>query len=581
MWKNCLILIFHRCTIAYDKLLLELGKKKQHLIVVFDPNEKEIRTAKSERYNHIHPLCVPMVYQYNPFKDEVDIRPSNEGGIFSYYSSILEKLNEHSSSFAHTSIFSRSPIKKETYNSLLESTDWMIILDQNLKSWDISLQSESEKLFYKEDECRSIGIYSKNSRKFSLGYKKTIENLGNYIATEKGLENIIKTIRSINDDGLISIVSHSTNRIFDDNHGKGSLGLGIAAISYLKGNSDALLVGLDTQLAREWLSERDEGILPDLIGINIRGDDIRVDLMEVKTGNGDFRICGKQISGHAVEQVCVLDKLIKEIFGRSEKITTVSRREILRHHVFESLYSAELTNTEKHNMTEKLNQLFAGELDLKIKKNIVFVNFNSADTKSEIFEAGDSLVGNKIIFTEIGSSDIQKILSGISVEKNLFLQTEQANEIFVNSENEYDAPEIDKDVLEPFLEENDEKAEDSILVSHVPKYSSLFSCSIFCQHLRTVSCIASAASSSLCSIEIATRYILCNCGCISCSNASGFLFLASSIRLIALSLLSMKLLLRRCRRQETAVGFGTSRSCKAIISSSRSKKIDCMRNMQN
>lgn len=448
-------------TIAYDKLLLELGKKKQHLIVVFDPNEKEIRTAKSERYNHIHPLCVPMVYQYNPFKDEVDIRPSNEGGIFSYYSSILEKLNEHSSSFAHTSIFSRSPIKKETYNSLLESTDWMIILDQNLKSWDISLQSESEKLFYKEDECRSIGIYSKNSRKFSLGYKKTIENLGNYIATEKGLENIIKTIRSINDDGLLSIVSHSTNRIFDDNHGKGSLGLGIAAISYLKGNSDALLVGLDTQLAREWLSERDEGILPDLIGINIRGDDIRVDLMEVKTGNDDFRICGKQISGHAVGQVCVLDKLIKEIFGRSEKITTVSRREILRHHVFESLYSAELSNTEKHNMTEKLNQLFAGELDLKIKKNIVFVNFNSADTKSEIFEAGDSLVGNKIIFTEIGSSDIQKILSAISVEKNLFLQTEQANEKFVNSENEYDAPEIDKDVLEPFLEENDEKAEDT------------------------------------------------------------------------------------------------------------------------
>lgn len=448
-------------TIAYNKLLLELGKKKQHLIVVFDPNEKEIRTAKSERYNHIHPLCVPMVYQYNPFKDEVDIRPSNEGGIFSYYSSILEKLNEHSSSFAHTSIFSRSPIGKETYNSLLESTDWMIILDQNLKSWDISLQSESEKLFYKEDECRSIGIYSKNSRKFSLGYKKTIENLGNYIATEKGLENIIKTIRSINDDGLLSIVSHSTNRIFDDNHGKGSLGLGIVAISYLKGNSDALLVGLDTQLAREWLSERDEDILPDLIGINIRGDDIRVDLMEVKTGNGDFRICGKQISGHAVEQVCVLDKLIKEIFGRSEKITTVSRREILRHHVFESLYSAELTNTEKHNMTEKLNQLFAGELDLKIRKNIVFVNFNSADTKSEIFEAGDSLVGNKIIFTEIGSSDIQKILSGISVEKNLFLQTEQANEIFVNSENEYDAPEIDKDVLEPFLEENDEKAEDT------------------------------------------------------------------------------------------------------------------------
>lgn len=453
-------------TIDYDKLLLELGKKKQHLIVIFDPNEKEIRTAKSERYNHIHPLCVPMVYQYNPFRNEVDIRPSNEGGIFSYYSSILEKLNEHSSSFAHTSIFSRSPIKKETYNSLLENTDWMIILDQNLKSWDISLQSESEKLFYKEDECRSIGIYSKNSKKFLLGYKKTIESLGNYIATEKGLENIITTIRSVNDDGLLSIVSHSTNRIFDDNHGKGSLGLGIAAISYLKGNKDFLLVGLDTQLAREWLSEREEGILPDLIGINLQSDDICVDLIEVKTGGGDFRICDGKIFGHAVEQVCVLDNLIKEIFGRSEKITTVSRREILRHHVFESLYNAEITNTEKHNLTEKLNQLFAGELDLKIKKNIVFVDFNSADTTSEILEAGDSLIGNKIIFTKIGSSVIQKILSGIEVDEKLFLQTEQANEIFVNTGNDANIPETDNAVSEYMSENSEEKAEDATGVTN-------------------------------------------------------------------------------------------------------------------
>lgn len=202
------------------------------------------------------------------------------------------------------------------------------------------------------------------------GYKKTIESLGNYIASEKGLENIITTIRSVNEDGLLSIVSHSTNQIFDDNHGKGSLGLGITAISYLNGNKDSLLVGLDTQLAREWLSEREEGILPDLIGINLQSDDICVDLIEVKTGSGDFRICGGQIFGHAVEQVCVLDNLIKEIFGRSEKITTVSRREVLRHHVFESLYNAEITNTEKHNLTEKLNQLFAGELDLKIKKTL-------------------------------------------------------------------------------------------------------------------------------------------------------------------------------------------------------------------
>lgn len=87
-------------------------------------------------------------------------------------------------------------------------------------------------------------------------------------------------------DGLLSIVSHSTNQIFDQNHGKGSLGLAITAILYMHQHPDAVLVGLDTQLAREWLADRDDGKLPDLIGIRFfdsEEESPAVDLIEVKT----------------------------------------------------------------------------------------------------------------------------------------------------------------------------------------------------------------------------------------------------------------------------------------------------------
>lgn len=99
---------------SYNQILSELSTE-QHLFVVFDPNEVKIETAQNNSQIHIHPLCVPKIYKYNPINEEVEIRPASEGGIFTIYASIIEKLNEHPSTFSHTSTFFRTPLKRETY----------------------------------------------------------------------------------------------------------------------------------------------------------------------------------------------------------------------------------------------------------------------------------------------------------------------------------------------------------------------------------------------------------------------------------------------------------------------------------
>ena len=400
--------------LPYSRVISDLSAEN-HLIVIFDPSEVRVDMAQNDRLIHINPLCIPKVYQYNPIDDKVEIRPSNEGGVFSTYSGILEKLNEHPSAFSHTSTFFDTPLKKETYDSLLNKADWLVILDQSLKSWDISLSAESEKIFYQENDYRSVGIYSKNSNKFVLGYKTLIQQLGNYIPNKDGVNNIIDSIRNINDDGLLSIVSHSSNRIFDTNHGKGSLGLAIAAINYKRRNPKAILVGLDTQLAREWLSNRDDGILPDLIGINIHDNEVAsIDLIEVKTYSNNinsFIIEAGTISGHAVEQATVLESLIKEIFGNIEKITTVSRRELLREQVFECLYESDAPSEEKHHLSEALNSLFAGEYALDIEKTISFVDFDNADSSEAVYVGKDDYANNNYRLITMGSDEIQSILS--------------------------------------------------------------------------------------------------------------------------------------------------------------------------
>lgn len=404
----------------YSQILSKISAE-QHMTVIFDPNEVRVEHAQNEKQLHIHPLCVPKIYKYNPINDDIQIRPANEGGIFSAYSSIIEKLNEQPSSFSHTSTYFNTPLKRETYEGFLKKNDWLVILDQSLKSWDISLRAASEKLFYKENDYRSVGIYSSNCRKFILGYSTLVKSLGNYIPTDNGLRSVIQTIREVNDDGLISIVSHTSNKIFDSNHGKGSLGIAIAANHYKKQQPNSLLVGLDTQLAQEWLSEREDGRLPDLIGIRLDSEsDIIIDIIEVKTHShnvNSFVVSNGKISGHAVEQASILESLIYEMFGKTEKITTVSRKEILRVQVFEGLFQAELTSLEKHKYTELLNSLFAGEYNINVNKVIAFVDFENPISCEEIYYGIDKYSDSKYTLITIGSTEIQTILSNSSFEQ--------------------------------------------------------------------------------------------------------------------------------------------------------------------
>lgn len=398
---------------VYSRILADM-KDDQHIMIIFDPNEVKTEIVKNDKLIHIHPLCIPKVYKYNPVDEVVEIRPANEGDVFSIYGSIVEKLNEHPSSFSHTSSIFNTPIKRDTYNLMLNKADWLIILDQNLKSWDISLRAASEKLFYREDDYRSIGIYSKNCKKFIKGYRDAVCKLGNFVPQEKGIANIISAIRSINDDGLLSIVSHSSNRIFDTNHGKGSLGLAIASIHYLRKHPDAILVGLDTQLAKEWLSGREDKQLPDLIGLRL--EEMAVDIVEVKTyrdNDNSFSVDDDTISGHAVVQSTVLEGLIKEIFGSTERITTVSRREILREQVYETLFQTEMDSYKKHERVNQLNALFAGEYKIEVFKQICFVDFENGDSSEKEYKGKDEYAGNNYLLSIVGSREIQAIISAV------------------------------------------------------------------------------------------------------------------------------------------------------------------------
>ncbi len=440
---------------TYDSILGKMDEE-QHLIVVFDPNEVKVSSSHNEKNVRIHPLCIPKVYEYNPLDETVEIRPANESHILSTYTTIVEKLNENRSSFCHTSAYFRTPLSQDTYNSMLDKADWLVILDQSLKIWDISLKAASEKLFYKENDYRSMGIYSKNVDKFKRGYSDIINDIGNLVPQSEGVKKIIDAVRETNEDGLLSLVSHSSNRIFDAKHGKGSIGLAISSIVYKNLHPNSILVGLDTQLAKEWLSNRDEGILPDLVGIDLsHGDRPVVDIIEVKTYSNSqesFVVKDGCISGHAVNQVSTLEGLLNEMFSTTDRITTVSRRELLREQVFESLFQSTLEPTVKLEINDYLNNLFMGTLKPLIRRNISFVDFEHEDSSIVTLPGTGEYSGFNYDLVTTGSVLIQSIMAGGIVSAESFVRITEGG---YDKDIKSDVMEVPQDRLEESRDDND------------------------------------------------------------------------------------------------------------------------------
>jgi len=86
-----------------------------------------------------------------------------------------------------------------------------------------------------------------------------------------------------------------------------------------------------------------------------------------------------------------LDGLMNEIFGPTERITTISRREILREQVFESLFQDKTDTNRKAELSKQLNELFAGKSKITVNKQISFVDFDNDSSFSSLFSIDNEI----------------------------------------------------------------------------------------------------------------------------------------------------------------------------------------------
>lgn len=361
---------------SYDSIIEEVINNNFHLVILFDPSKKTVTDSIRENKLNlkIHPLCVPRVFNYDPVTDKLNIIPSSEGNIFSDHHELIARLNDRPRSW-HNTVLSDAQLNRSQLKLLLEGIGWLIVADANLKNLEISSIGSEKSLYYQSGVYRDVGIYSSQWYKFADGLNKLIRSIGNYNPKEECLKELLKDIQKLNEKSILHLAS-SNNDLFNTSHAKGALGTAISAYWYKRQFKNSILVSLDTDLARNWLSERTENNLSDLVGFVYEDDkNVRIDIIEVKTYEA-YTIKNNEISGDAVEQVESVYKIIKEVFYDQDKITSASRRELLRFQVFKALHQLDLTKQQKREWTSYLNDVFAGNINIRINLSIHHVCFN-------------------------------------------------------------------------------------------------------------------------------------------------------------------------------------------------------------
>lgn len=371
---------------TFDKLNIKFRKHPYHIITLFDPSKRSITEVKTEsRLNlKIHPLCIPKVFKYDPVTDKLEIIPATSGNVFTDHHELVARLNDRPKGWHNTVVSNLEPLK-ENLHSFMDTSEWLIIADSNLKNFEISTIGSKKCIFYSGSQNREVGIYSNNWSKLIRGLDKIIRQVGNYIPREKCLEKLLSQIQLLNEKSILNLINVSVSNTFDTNKSKGTIGSAIASAWYKDSFPSSILASLDTDLARNWLKNREENVVSDLIGIKyINENTAAINIIEVKT-HSDFQISSvinldgtREIKGHAVDQANIINKLIKEILFEQSKITSVSRRELLRFQVFKILHSSNYTKAEKKKWTLFLNNLFSNNLqNITVESSICYVNFNS------------------------------------------------------------------------------------------------------------------------------------------------------------------------------------------------------------
>lgn len=385
-----------------------LIKKPVHISFFFDQSTYQIQYGKQYRFLHISPLVVSYDYEYDEITRQGSIFPSSDSNdtlIGRYFT--LMKYSEYVSSNSYPRPTFNKSVDLQSVNSIIEkkASLWLVVADRTIENYEPSF---AVPIGEKHLGRRNICIWTHEDSRIVSQYDQILRNYA-IIPQDEYLKKILKDFGHIASEGLISIPKYG-KETSSESRRKGLLGTIFAASWYSKKYfsefGKPLIVSLDSEDARVWLSNEESSERADLLGFRYdpNQNTMMIDVLEVKTRDGS------PDEKHATEQVKRMMALLREIFddnNPNKDIFTLSRREILKFQVITECFRSSHDNEWKNKWSRLLKSAFGDEkipFNINILGRIIHINLSTHKGSEEVLLEEEKDVS----LVRLGTKDIQK-----------------------------------------------------------------------------------------------------------------------------------------------------------------------------
>jgi len=376
----------HDSPVSLAELADLLNANPAHVVSFFDPSTaRTLRFARSPSLS-VNPICLPMQFVFDRITRAVRVVPAADGGIFADHNDLRNRLSHHlTGSFFGVTAELRAA--QGELARLAEGCSWLVIAD---RAQEGVITFDVPRVSLKRSGKRDVVVFSRDMPRFVAEFDRQLRR-ANYTPSPAAVQRLIGALGTLLSDGLLALVSGGGGgAALDERRTRGLLGTLVTSGWYHARHARALMVSIDSPEARRWLELRDDASRADLFGVVDEPDgSVTLDLIEVKTYEEPehaYRISGREISGDAVGQLLNTARIVDEIFQLDparQRIVSPQRREVLRQHLFRECFFEGRSDSDKQHWSQRLNDLFALDVKVRVRLSLVVVGLTQARAPSE------------------------------------------------------------------------------------------------------------------------------------------------------------------------------------------------------
>ena len=400
----------HDHVTSLDERLRIFHEKPVHILAVFDEATTDMRQQPGGiNLLPMSPFAMRRRIAFQGIRGQVELLPSMEGSVFRSFYDLQGKLHSQSGQTPQASADAEQ--MREHIESVLTGSSpgafWFFFADRALPSPG---GTRVARILERHDGRRRSICYDASYERLALLLRQPLDQF-NLRFSPQQLEELLEEGVILLGDGLIDLFGADGQP--DAARVLGFAGMLIAARDYKERHREALLVSVDTRLARLWLRLSDTGERCDLLGLRSENGTMVVEAIEVKTAATGGDVVAQTEVRKATAQLASTLAAIQSGLEENEESSSLAapRQEMLKEVFVFGCQALGAAREDRERWVEWLRVLFReieGTSETQLRGTVYAVELShNGPLEEETFAA----TSHSIVLRRVREARIQQLLS--------------------------------------------------------------------------------------------------------------------------------------------------------------------------